>query len=86
MVLVSLRLSSKGVSSQLPDARRLSSIEAMFATRQTGFYQRASGLLSSATASDVYFGRHYAVLSERSKINRRTMEWRKGEYLAQKAA
>ena len=31
-------------------------------------------------------GRQYAVLSERSKIKRRTMELRKKEYLAQKAA
>jgi hypothetical protein len=36
--------------------------------------------------TDVYFGRQYAVLSERSKIKRKTMERRKNEYLAQKAA
>jgi len=38
------------------------------------------------TPVDVYFGRQYAVLSERSKIKRRTMARRKKEYLAQKAA
>jgi hypothetical protein len=42
--------------------------------------------LDNVTPSDVYFGRRYAVLSERSKIKRRTMEWKKREYLAQKAA
>ena len=40
----------------------------------------------NVTPADVYFGRQYAVLSERSKIKRRTMERRKKEYLAQKAA
>ena len=42
--------------------------------------------LDNVTPADVYFGRQYAVLSERSKIKRRTMERRKREYLAQKAA
>ncbi len=42
--------------------------------------------LDNVTPADVYFGRQYAVLSERSKIKRRTMEKRKREYLAQKAA
>ena len=42
--------------------------------------------LDNVTPSDVYFGRQYAVLSERSKIKRRTMERRKKEYMAQKAA
>jgi hypothetical protein len=37
------------------------------------------------TPADVYFGRQYEVLTERSKIKRRTMEQRKKEYLAQKA-
>jgi len=32
------------------------------------------------------FGRQYEVLTERSKIKRRTMEQRRKEYLAQKAA
>jgi len=36
--------------------------------------------------ADVDFGRQYEVLSERSKIKRRTMERRKKEYLAQKVA
>jgi putative transposase len=42
--------------------------------------------LSNVTPADVYFGRHYAVLTERSKIKRRTMERRKKEYVARKAA
>ena len=42
--------------------------------------------LSNVTPADVYFGRQYAVLTERSKIKRRTMERRKKEYLALKAA
>jgi len=42
--------------------------------------------LSNVTPADCYFGRQYAVLSERSKIKRRTMERRKKEYLALKAA
>ena len=42
--------------------------------------------LGNVTPADVYLGRQYAVLSERSKIKRRTMERRRKEYLAQKAA
>ena len=42
--------------------------------------------LGNVTPADCYFGRQYAVLSERSKIKRRTMERRKKEYLALKAA
>jgi len=42
--------------------------------------------LSNVRPADVYFGRQYEVLTERSKIKRRTMEQRKKEYLAQKAA
>jgi len=42
--------------------------------------------LSNVTPADVYFGRQYAVLTERSQIKRRTMERRKKEYLAQMAA
>ena len=42
--------------------------------------------IENVTPADVYFGRQYAVLSERSKIKRRTMERRKKEYLALKAA
>ncbi len=42
--------------------------------------------LSNVTPADVYFGRQYEVLTERSKIKRRTMERRKKEYLALKAA
>jgi len=38
------------------------------------------------TLADVYFGRQYAVLTERSKIKKKMMERRKKEYLAQKAA
>lgn len=42
--------------------------------------------LDNVTPADVYFGRQYEVLTERSKIKRRTMDRRKKEYLAQKAA
>jgi hypothetical protein len=42
--------------------------------------------LDNVTPADVYFGRQHEVLTERSKIKRRTMERRKKEYLAQKAA
>jgi putative transposase len=42
--------------------------------------------LNNVTPADCYFGRQYTVLSERSKIKRRTMERRKKEYLAQNAA
>lgn len=42
--------------------------------------------LDNVTPADVYFGRQYAVLSERAKIKRRTMQRRKREYLAGKAA
>jgi transposase InsO family protein len=42
--------------------------------------------LDNVTPSDVYFGRQYAVLTERSNIKRRTMERRKRDYLASKAA
>jgi putative transposase len=42
--------------------------------------------LRNVTPADVYFGRQYAVLTERSKIKRRTMERRKKEYRARKAA
>ena len=38
------------------------------------------------TPAGVYLGRKYAVLSERSKIKRRTMERRKRDYLPQRAA
>ena len=49
--------------------------------------QRAvSRVAHNVTPADVYFGRQYEVLTERSKIKRRTMERRKKEYLAQKAA
>jgi hypothetical protein len=40
----------------------------------------------TAAPAGVYFGRQYEVLTERSKIKRRTMEQIKREYLAQKAA
>jgi hypothetical protein len=38
------------------------------------------------TPADVYLGRQYAVLTERAKIKRLTMQRRKKEYLAEKAA
>jgi putative transposase len=42
--------------------------------------------LDNVTPADVYFGRQYAVLTERDKIKRLTMKRRKKEYLAAKAA
>ena len=42
--------------------------------------------LDNVTPADVYFGRQYAVLSERSRIKRLTMQKRKKEYLAEQAA
>ena len=42
--------------------------------------------LDNVTPADVYFGRQHAVLTERSKIKRITMQRRKKEYLANKAA
>jgi len=42
--------------------------------------------LDNVTPADVYFGRQHEVLTERSKIKRLTMQRRKREYLASKAA
>ncbi len=42
--------------------------------------------LDNVTPADVYFGRQYAVLSEPAKIKRLTMQQRKKEYLAERAA
>ncbi len=42
--------------------------------------------LDNVTPADVYFGRQHEVLTERSKIKRLTMQRRKKEYLASKAA
>jgi putative transposase len=42
--------------------------------------------LDNVTPADVYFGRQHAVLSERAKIKRLTMQKRKKEYLADRAA
>jgi putative transposase len=53
-----------------------------------GYYnkERYHESLDNVTPADVYFGRQYAVLSERAKIKRLTMKKRKQEYLAEKAA
>jgi len=48
--------------------------------------QRYHESLDNVTPADVYFGRQHAVLTERSKIKRITMQRRKKEYLAGKAA
>jgi putative transposase len=42
--------------------------------------------LDNVTPADVYFGRQYAVLTERHKIKRLTMKRRKKDYFASKAA
>jgi len=49
-------------------------------------HERYHESLDNVTPADVYFGKQYAVLSERAKIKRRTMQRRKREYLAGKAA
>ena len=48
--------------------------------------ERYHEALDNVTPADVYLGRQLAVLTERSKIKRRTMERRKKDYLACKAA
>ena len=48
--------------------------------------ERYHEALDNVTPADVYYGRHYEVISERKKIKRRTMQRRKKEYLAAKAA
>jgi putative transposase len=42
--------------------------------------------LHNLTPADVYFGRRYEVLAERSEIKRRTMERRKKQFPSLKAA
>ena len=42
--------------------------------------------LDNVTPADVYFGRRYEVLTQRAKIKRKTMQRRKREYFATKAA
>ncbi len=42
--------------------------------------------LDNVTPADVYFGRQHEVLSKRAKVKRLTMQKRKQEYLAARAA
>jgi len=42
--------------------------------------------LDDVTPADVYFGRQYAVLSERARIKLQTMQQRRKDYLAERAA
>ncbi len=48
--------------------------------------ERYHELLNNVTPADVYFGRHHRVLSARDRIKRQTMEQRKKEHQAAKAA
>ena len=48
--------------------------------------ERYHEALDNVTPADVYFGRQYEVLTERAKIKRRTMQRRRKEYRASKAA
>ena len=48
--------------------------------------ERYHEALDNVTPADVYFGRQVAVLTERDEIKRRTMQRRKKEYFAAKAA
>ena len=49
-------------------------------------HERYHESLDTVTPADVYFGRRYAVLSERAKVKQRTMQQRMKEYLAERAA
>ena len=49
-------------------------------------HERYHESLENVTPADVYSGRHREVLSERKKIKRLTMQRRKREYRAAKAA
>jgi transposase InsO family protein len=53
-----------------------------------GYYnnERYHEALDNVTPADAYFGRRYAVVSEREKIKKRTMRKGKKEYLAARAA
>ncbi len=49
-------------------------------------HERYHESLDNVTPADVYYCRHYAVICERKKIKRMTMQRRKKEYLADQAA
>jgi hypothetical protein len=53
-----------------------------------GYYnnERYHESLDNVTPADVYFGRQYEVLTKRAKIKRKTMQRRKRQYFAAKAA
>jgi len=53
---------------------------------RSGCCRRTHESLDNVTPADAYFGRKYAVVSEREKIKQRTMRKRKKEYLAAMAA
>jgi putative transposase len=48
--------------------------------------ERYHEAIENVTPADVYYGRHHEVISERKKIKRITMQRRKKEYLAERAA
>jgi len=51
-----------------------------------GRIERYHESLDNIAPADVYFGRQYAVLSERAKIKRLAMQQRLKDYLAERAA
>lgn len=73
-------------ASAVSDSERLRLVETRRAPEGAG--QPVGAWLSEcgSAAADVYFGRQYAVLSERAKIKRLTMLQRRKDDLAEKAA
>jgi hypothetical protein len=58
---------------------------APYSPQTQGKIERYHEWLDNVTPADVYYGRQYAVLTERPKIKQLTMRKRKREHLAGKA-